>query len=345
MISSTELAALLEADLPRMTPVGAEMTRRAVTEIRVHGIEATSDSLNTRALLSAIGAVPELLAPGVEARLARQQIFGVASDYIGAVVRPSGSEVQIIIFEGFLAFLHHFASTVTLLNAFLSEPPGDPVSWRGQQIDEAEAVSLALFSLLAHFVRTGVRPPAIDHALNDLERQNVRLGVAASIAFAALHELAHFELGHLAGDRARSEIGYVALLEEEALSAYQIEEFEADQAALEMIAPAFRADIQSSLITLFGGHAFLEAFTGVSASHPLAINRLARLSQATDLSEADRAIVDGWVKDRAKHFRALAGDRRQEAYGLAHIETQLPVAEALVILDKANRRLMAVRGR
>ena len=127
MITTAELTDLLKSDLAKLTPVGADMTRRAIDQIEVRGIQASPQSLNTRALMSALASVPELLAPGVEERIARHEIFGVESDYIGAVVRPGPSGAgQIFVFEGFLAFLHHFASSITVLNAFLSHDPGRP---------------------------------------------------------------------------------------------------------------------------------------------------------------------------------------------------------------------------
>lgn len=345
MITTAELTDLLKCDLAKLTPVGADMTRRAIDQIEVRGIQASPQSLNTRSLMSALASVPELLAPGVEERIARHAIFGVESDYIGAVVRlrPSGAG-QIFVFEGFLAFLHHFASSITVLNAFLSHDPGDPIEWRGQTISEAEGVCVALFALLARFLRTGERPPAIDHALDETERANVRLGLAAAVTFAVLHELAHIELGHFEGDRARGEIGHIALLEAEALTLFQLQEFEADEAALRMIAPAFRSDIQSSLLFLFGGNAFLEAFTGVSESHPLAINRLSRLADAAALPPDVQTIVASWIADRARHFRLMAGDRSGVEDGLARIEEKVPAREALAILSRANARLRKARN-
>ncbi|WP_343699662.1 hypothetical protein [Caulobacter sp.] len=344
MLTTDTLIEIVQADLPRLTRIARQAAVAAAGQLRIQGVVATRDSAESRSLRSMLTVAPDLFAPSALGRFDRVELYGVASPLPLASVRFDGAQHQIVIFNGLIQQVHFFADLITVLDGLIALRPETRVDPREGALLEAEAFSMAGFSLLSAFLRTGQPLPPLHDMLGPGRRQNVKLGVAAAIAFALLHELSHVELGHLAGG-ARNDIGHMALLEPEHLSLYQAEELEADRHALELIEPHYRQDIQSSLIFLFGSYAFLEAFSGGEESHPLAINRLAALADAAALPEDVRDIVVGWITARSRQFRALA-EARSSAGGDAaqRIEEVMPAALALQMIAEIKQRVLAEHG-
>jgi hypothetical protein len=345
MLTTDALIQIVESDLPRLTVVAQRAAVEAAKTLRDQGSVATLDSQASQALRSMLQVAPDLLAPGVLARFEVVELYGVDSQLPLATTLFDGARHKVVVFNGLIHQVHFFADLISVLDGLIACRPEATFLWNGGEALEAEVFSMAGFSLLSTFLRTGQLPSPIHDMLGSIRRRNVKLGVAASIAFAALHELAHVELGHLEGLGLRNDIGHLALLEPEPLSRYQAEELAADRHALGLIDPRYRQDIQSSLIFLFGSYAFLEAFSGGQASHPLAINRLAALAEAADLPPDIREIVVGWIVARSEAFRALAAQRLGADGDLGdRIEAVMPAALAHQVIAQIKRRVLAEHG-
>lgn len=347
-LDSEALVRLIDGPAPRLNAEARAQAGGAAHRIRILGKRAESDSVNSRSLRSILDAHPELIDPAAMGALRKVGILGVDDPYINAFAlrdrtAPDGA---VVVFEGLLHLIHYFTDLIAVLSQLQTERPDAVIDdGSGGHHPEALLFSMAGFVLLAHFLETGEYPPLLHDLLGSDARRNVKIGFGASVVFLLLHEVAHVTLGHADVGGATSEAAALGGLEGEASLALR-QELEADAQAMAWIATSWRGPIQSSLIGLFGAHAFAEAFRGASdRHHPLAVDRLKSLSRAADLTEADREIVDSWIEDRARHFVTMAGDREAAGGSIqANIYKTMSPSHARAIVHEVRTRIQAEYG-
>ncbi len=348
LLSSEALGALIERSASGMTLKAFTAATNAAYEVRSKGVTARSDSAESLFMQSILNSHRELLTDEAVQRFADVEILGVDSPYINAfAIQDEQGRDCILLFQGLYHLVHYFADLITVLNLLQEKRPQATISdGEGGVHSEAQLFSMAGFAILSECLATAQYPPYLHEMLGEQHRQNVKEGTATAFVFVMLHELAHHHLGHVYLDNPRSEAPTLALLEPEHLSDEQQDEFDADSQALQWIADVYRGPIQSSLLFLLGAHAFIEAFSGSSSqNHPLAINRLFRLSKAAKLSDEERKIVDGWIEDRAKNFRAMARERAAEGGSIRKkIERAMSIKHAWAIIAEVKQRVITENG-
>jgi hypothetical protein len=141
---------------------------------------------------------------------------------------------------------------------------------------------------------------------------------------------------------ARSEQGHLALLE---LTHSQADELAADEAALAMLAPSRRGEYADGLIFLLGSYAFQEVFCGhVSASRPLAANRLHALAKAMSLPAPYDEVVASWIEDRIEGWRSLASERAREGGLIERVQQAMPRVEVHRVIAAIKQSVLAQSG-
>ena len=340
-LSTQELAELVRGAGNGLAPQAGRAVGKALADIKAGCVAARIDSEESRWLAQLIEDSPELLAPGARRLFDGIELYAVDSDHPNAFARIAAGTPQILVFSGLRHLIHYFADFVTVL-ALLQSHRADATIDDGQGGAHPEAFlfSMACTVVLADFVTTNRIPATLHDLLGPQAQNNVRIGFRTALLFVLLHELGHLELGHLS-DGPLSEVAHVGLLEPETLSLRQADELAADEFAIAQIAPAYRADLISSLMLLMGGFALLEAFYGgLSASHPLAINRLARLADLLELDAGTRAIVSSWIGDRVRSFRSLAADRVAGDGSIGdRIAATMSIDHAYAVIAEVKRRV------
>lgn len=317
------------------------MAKRALAR-RVSGDPRSPGS---RSLSTLSGRHPGALSPRGDELLAGCEIVLVDLPWPNAVARCREGRTQIVVFDGLRRLIWSFGAMVTVL-ALLQDERGEArVSIDGLEVEEALLFSLAATSQLADFVRNGTTMVELDDLLAEVPRRNLEVGYGVGMLFVLLHEAGHGELGHLAGGT-HGELAHAALVEPERLTGVQRDELAADAFAVACLSEGHRAGIVSNLIFTLGTFALLEAFSGgLSAAHPLAINRLAALADEAGLQGVEREVVTGWIGDRLRVFREMAGDRAAAGGSVAdRIEKAMPATEARMILRRLKRRILRETG-
>lgn len=172
--------------------------------------------------------------------------------------------------------------------------------------------SMAGFSILADAVVNDRFPVLLHDMLGPLARSDVIVAYRLGVLFVVFHELGHIELGHLTASRGRSERQPFALAEPELLSGPQQDEIEADAFALDHIASHCKQEIMPSLVFFFTPFTSLETFSGgLSANHPLAVNRLSALAERANMPPEVKPVIAHWIEGQLAAFRRTLESRKQ----------------------------------
>jgi len=319
----------------------AAMAQRVLSK----GIDADPLSLASQRLSDLAGRHPGAVNEAGLALLDSCEIMLVDIPWPNAISRRDGARTQIIVFDGLRRMIWSFASMITVLALLQAERPSATLDVDGNEVPEALMFSLAATSQLADFVRNGTGMVDFDDLLGDVPRRNVEVGYGVGMLFVLLHEAAHGALGHLDGG-AHSELSHVALIQPEILTRMQRDELAADAFAVGLLSDGHREGIVSNLIMTLGMFAMLESFSGgLSAAHPLAINRLAAIAAEAGLEGGTGSIVTSWIEDRVRSFRDLASERAAAGGSIFdRIESSMPALSARTTLRRLKRRILRESG-
>ncbi|HEY1501220.1 MAG TPA: hypothetical protein VGF88_16725 [Acidobacteriaceae bacterium] len=309
-ISSSELIGLLRGTLPAAAPSERGVIETYIAFIDRQGVIATQDSEASRFLERTAGNFHDRWEPDVASNVQSVELYGVDVPLINAFARKEEGVEQIVLFEGIKQIVMFHAHLVTVLN-LLNRLRGDRyVNIDGWKEEEAAAFSLAAFSLLYEYMKTGQPLIAIGDILGPRALQNTRLGYEAAIAFILAHEVGHLALGHIGSSGAVSERNGISLAIEETINDYQQREFEADRYALFGFREHLRVPLMSSVIFFFGPLAFIEAFVGPhDPTHPLFTNRAAHLASLLPRDTEDGMAVANIIRSQTEGFRRVAAKR------------------------------------
>jgi hypothetical protein len=155
------------------------------------------------------------------------ELYGVDIPLINAFARVERGCSQVILFEGIQQVVLFYAHLITAMNLLNRLRPNRHIDIDGWRETEGAAFSLAGFSLLYNYMKTGQVLIALGDILGPAALHNTRLGYAATIAFLLAHELGHLVLGHTGPSGAVAERNQVPLAVEQNINRYQENEFAA----------------------------------------------------------------------------------------------------------------------
>lgn len=321
--------------------------RAVAGEILRDGRGARLDSTSSKSLQSVLIATNAELGSRAIERLARVEIYGDETSYINAVPQARKGIERIFVFDGLKHLIHYHSDLIKVLGLLQAHRPG--VEYQlpdGSVLSESLAFSMAGYSILANFHETRRVPMTIHDMLGPKAQAEVLAAYRGALCFVLLHELGHIELGHLKFSEVRSERSHLSLREPEALSSYQEAELEADAFAMNLIPRHARATFTPSLIFFLGAFAFIEVFSGgLSESHPLAVNRLARLVDLCEMDQADQSILVSWIGGQVENYRRFAQDRAIHGGSIrSRIAESMPADQAYAVVLEIKRRVAAQHG-
>jgi hypothetical protein len=282
-----------------------------LTNMIVHA-ERIAEDVNSRpafteGFLNMIAPMRELLTDDGSKSLQVTDIFLIPTLYSNAFASLKSGRPTILVFMGLLdsiqfrvASLKYFERLPASLNDIHPFPNLPGTSAR-------MGLSLMLDTLHLLLSKNGCPAPPLTDVLSEEDRKRVRLQQFQGLCFLILHELAHFDLGHLslATREVRPAIG--ALLVEEELNDFQREELEADAHVLTLLKPELVSLAFPMANHFFCSLSHLERFLVPAAtSHPLTINRIGRIKELV----ANRT---GEMDEDNDQSDYLAAFRRNEA--------------------------------
>jgi hypothetical protein len=228
-LSSNELIGLLRDTLPAAAPTERAVIETYIAFIGRQGVIATPDSDHSQLLKQTANNFQDRWQPDIASSVQRVELYGVDVPLINAFAREEDGISQVVLFEGIQQVVMFHAHLVTVLNLLNTLRADRCVNIDGWKENEGAAFSLAAFSLLYEYMKSGQPLIAIGDILGPSALQNTKLGYEAAIAFILAHEVGHLALGHTGPSGAISERNYVSLAIQEDINDYQQKEFEADR--------------------------------------------------------------------------------------------------------------------
>lgn len=336
-ISSTELVILLRGTLPGAAPAERVAIETYIDFIDRHSVTARLDSAGSQFLQRTAADFREFWSADVTGAIETVEVYGVDMPLINAFARTERAHRQVILFEGIQQVVMFYAHLITVMNLLNQVRPDRSIEIDGWREREAASFSLAGFSLLYNYMKTGQALIAVGDILGPQALKNANHGYAATIAFVLAHELAHLVLGHTGASGSLSERNQVPLAISEDINEFQRREFEADRYALFAFHDHLRAPLMSSVIFFFGPMAFMEAFVRPAGStHPLFTNRAAHLASLLPANSTDAIAVANIIYSQIEGFKRVAAMRGTEDDIRPRIHRTMPV-------DLAHRVIKAVK--
>jgi hypothetical protein len=337
-INSSELIGLIRGTLPAAAPTERPVIETYIAFIDRQGVVATLDSDHSRFLKRTANNFQDRWEPDISSEFQRAELFGVDVPLINAFAREEEGVRQIILFEGIQQVVLFYAHLITALNLLNILRADKYVNIDGWKEKESASFSLAAFSLLYEFMRTGQPLIALGDILGPNSLQNTKLGYEAAIAFVLAHEVGHLALGHTGMSGALSERNYVTTAVKEDINNYQQREFEADRYALFGFREDLRLPLMSSVLFFFAPMAFIEAFVGPNdPTHPLFTNRAAHLASLLANDTKDGIAVASIIRSQIEGFKRLAAVRGEAGEDIrSRIHQTMPV-------ELAYRVILAVK--
>jgi hypothetical protein len=303
-ISSEELIALLRGIYPKAAPAEQVHLEKRIAMIGQKAITARLDSPSSQFLQRTVRNLREHWGDEVVQQMEATELYGAEVPVINAFARLAGQGRQIILLQGIQHVVLFYAHFITVLNLLMQQRGDRHIVVDGWRETEAASFSLAGFSLLYEYMKTGEQLIAVGDLLGPRATQNTERGYQATIGFLLAHELGHHVLGHTRTSGTHAERNQVSLAIDESIDLYQQQEFEADEYALTAFPPHLRALLMSSVIFFFGPMAFMEAFTRPPKStHPLFTNRAAYLTSLLPKDDPNTPVVAGILRSQIEGFK------------------------------------------
>ena len=309
-ITSAELIQLLRSTVSGAAPVERSTIETYIAFIDRQGVIARLDSEKSRFLERTATDFQEFWLPEVASAMQDVELYGVEVPYINAFARLERQARQVILFDGVQQVALFYAHLITVINLLNQLRPERYIEIDGWREKEAASFSLAGFSLLYDYMKTGQVLIAVGDILGPVAQKNTRLGYVATIAFLLAHELGHLVLGHTGHSGAVAERNQVSLAIEQDINEYQQNEFAADRYALFAFREHLRLPLMSSVLFFFGPMAFMEAFVRPkNATHPLFTNRAAHLASLLPKGSEDAMAVANIIESQIAGFWKLTAMR------------------------------------
>jgi hypothetical protein len=345
-ISSEELIALLRGTVPKAAPVEQSHVEMRINMIEQKGVTARLDSPSSQFLQRTVKNFHQYWGNEIAEQMQATELYGADIPVVNAFAQVTGKRRQIILLQGIQHVVLFYAHFITVLNLLMQFRGDRHIEIDGWKETEPAAFSLAGYSLLYDYMRTGEQLIAVGDMLGPRAAQNTTLGYQATIGFLLAHELGHHVLGHTLISGTRAERNHVSLAIEESIDLFQQQEFEADQFALNVFPPHLRAVLMSSVIFFFGPMAFMEAFNRpAKATHPLFTNRAAYLISLLPPEDENTPIVAGILRSQIEGFK-----RTGETFGMGEtdirprIHDTMPVEFAYKVVHAIKKAVAEEHG-
>jgi hypothetical protein len=337
-ISSEELSALLRGTYPRAAPAEQAHLEKRITMIGQKAITARLDSPSSQFLQRTVHNLREHWGDEVARQMEATELYGAEVPVINAFARLTRQSRQIILLQGIQHVVLFYAHFITVLSLLMQQRGDRRITIDGWKETEAASFSLAGYSLLYEYMKTGEQLIAVGDLLGPRASQNTELGYQATIGFLLAHELGHHVLGHTLTSGTHAERNQVSLAIKESIDLYQQQEFEADEYALTVFPPHLRASLMSSVIFFFGPMAFIEAFARPArATHPLFTNRAAYLTSLLPKDDPNTPIVAGILRSQIEGFK-----RTGEKFGVGETDIRPRIHDTMPV-ELAYKVMHAVK--
>ena len=345
-ISSAELIALLQGTLPGAAPAERPAIETYIDLIGRQSVTARQDSEKSRFLKRTATDFEAFWQPEIASHLEGVEIYGVEVPLINAFARLEKGCKQVILFEGIQQVALFYAHFITVMNLLNRLRPGRTIEIEGWREKESASFSLAGFSLLYEYMKTGEILIAVGDILGPAALRNTQLGYAATIAFLLAHELGHLVLGHTGLSGAIAERNQAPLAIGQEINQYQQNEFEADRYALFAFREHLRLPVMSSVIFFFGPMAFMEAFVRTHPStHPLFTNRAAHLASLLPKEGKDAIAVANIIESQIEGFKKTSAMRGESENDIRpRIHRTMPVDLAYKVIYAVKEAVTSEMG-
>jgi hypothetical protein len=345
-IGSNELIGLLRGTLPAAAHTERSSIETYIAFIDRQGVIATLDSAHSQFLKRTANNFQDRWQPDVASDVQHVELYGVDVPLINAFARAEEGIRQVVLFEGIQQVVMFHAHLVTVLNLLNRLRADRYVNIDGWKEKESASFSLAAFSLLYEYMKTGQPLIAIGDILGPNALRNTDLGYEAAIAFVLAHEVGHLTLGHTGLSGAISERNYISLAIQEDINNYQQKEFEADRYALFGFRENLRLLLMSSVIFFFGPMAFIEAFVGPhDPTHPLFTNRAAHLASLLPKDTQDGIAVANIIRGQTEGFKRVAAMRGETGDDIRpRIHQTMPVELAYRVIFAVKAAVTSEMG-
>jgi hypothetical protein len=340
-IESHELAQLLRQTLPGALSDERRNLEIIIDTIERDGITACSDSEHSIFLQNAIEQHRPILIPKRADYFSEAEIYGVDVPVVNAVPLVDEGRRQIVVFDGILQIIRFYADLMWVLNLLMSKRSDRTFVLDEQSIPEANAFSMAAFSILADFVNTRRTLIALSDILGPNARHHALFGYAGAVAFVLAHESGHLALGHTGFKNTALFERNAGLAIKEDIGRFQQLEFDADAYALESIREEIRPIFVSNALIFLGPTAFLEAFGRQrGGSHPLATNRAFHLLSLIAYDPDTATQVKGIIESQVLGFKQLESLRQENGGDIRHrIHERMPIEVAHEVVRMINERV------
>lgn len=341
-ISSNELVAILSGTLPGAAPLERSRIETSIDFIHRKGVTARTDSESSQFLCEITTRYRSHWNADVSARFSSVDIYAADIPVINAFARLHEGQPQIVVCDGIRQVSLFYADFITVLNLLQTLRPDHRIVIDGWEEQEALAFSLAGFSLLYEYIRTGSPLIAIGDILGPNALRGTRLGYQASLAFLLAHELGHHVLGHTGRSPLIAERNQPPLAIGEEINRRQQQEFEADSYALFGFHEHLRVILMSSVIFYFGPMAFMEAFARPSSNtHPLYTNRTAHLASLLPEGATHLGALWSIIEGQVTGFKEIARLRGPGEVDIRNrIHSTMPVALAYRVIAAIKARVV-----
>jgi len=343
-IGPNELIRLLEQTRARVAPAEAASVQIAIDTIRHTGLRAESGSDSSRRIQKILKAHRELLEPAAAARLERVQIFGVDIHICDALPRIDAGQDQVVVFDGLLYLIRFHVDMINAMVLLQSQRADAHVTVDGEEMPLWLALSLAGHALIVDAIQSGRPLAGLGDLMGPVAQRRAEIGYAGAVLFLLLHELGHIDCGHLTHG-SRSERSEGMLRVPEALTAHQQNELEADAFAMRCLRGEIRSEFVSSVMFCLAPFAFAQTFATLDApTHPLAVNRLARIADHLALTgdaEFDNAVCS-IVTGEVERFTRLAPQRAEAGGDMRfRLREHMPLQRAYETLSIVRSAVLA----
>lgn len=204
-------------------------------------------------------------------------------------------EDDIVVYEGMfqlLAFIVWLWGCVARTKMLLGKSDLTPSDRTAIEKQLLEVVKLAV-PLCANSVREPTRLPDLRAGLTPAETNTAAWYLVGAELFMLLHEQSHVDLGHLRA-QPRHTVMFPQFEVTEYMSAYKIDEFEADWHTITTLVENRQGFVASGAIWCLIAVVYHESYLSrVSAKHPWAINRMKAILDryGSSMTEAERSFA------------------------------------------------------
>jgi hypothetical protein len=277
-LPTSRITQLVEAWSPVIPAVGADPPAQAIVrKIERAGIQATTDDEPARILRDTIGEFRELVRPEVWQRITDTDIYVVPEPLCNA-----GAELSprhIVLFDGLFQVLG-YRIQLSLLLAEIRKHFDASAHKSGFTQEQFTSAAWHAQLLSLHFLEHPEPLPNFSDLFDERLHSLSSIAFGGSLLFIVLHELGHLELQHrvTAHGPMNGPPPVMACLED--FNFLKKQEYEADAFAFAALVPEARTALIVNVWYLMSLILDFESLAGrYNKSHPLAINRVARLNE------------------------------------------------------------------